>query len=73
VAVGPAAATCVNRYPAKVIEISFLGDQLRVRLAALGREDFIVKFANAPDQVMLAPGNPVEIGWRAEDCRALGE
>jgi putative spermidine/putrescine transport system ATP-binding protein len=56
-----------------VIEVSFLGDQLRVRLAALGREDFIVKFANAPDQVTLAPGNPVEIGWRAEDCRALGE
>ena len=73
VAVGPAAATCVNRYPAKVIEISFLGDQLRVRLAALGREDFIVKIANAPDQVTLAPGTPVEIGWRAEDCRALGE
>ena len=48
VAIGPAAATCVNRYPAKVIEVSFLGDQLRVRLATLGREDFVVKFANAP-------------------------
>jgi putative spermidine/putrescine transport system ATP-binding protein len=73
VAIGAAAAACVNRYPAKVIEVSFLGDQLRVRLAALGREDFIVKFANAPDQVALEPGSAVEIGWRAEDCRALGE
>jgi putative spermidine/putrescine transport system ATP-binding protein len=42
IALGAAAATCVNRYPAKVLEVSFLGDQLRVRLAALGREDFIV-------------------------------
>jgi putative spermidine/putrescine transport system ATP-binding protein len=73
VALGAAAAACANRYPAKVIEVSFLGDQLRVRLAALGREDFIVKFANAPGQAVLEPGSAVEIGWRAEDCRALGE
>lgn len=73
VAIGPAAAACVNRYPAKVLEVSFLGDQLRVRLATLGREDFVVKFANAPGQLALTPGSPVEIGWRAEDCRALGE
>jgi putative spermidine/putrescine transport system ATP-binding protein len=46
---------------------------LRVRLAVLGREDFIVKFANAPGQTALEPGGTVEIGWRAEDCRALGE
>ena len=73
VALGAAAAGCVNRYPAKVLEVSFLGDQLRVRLAALGREDFIVKFANAPGQAALEPGGAVEIGWRAEDCRALDE
>ena len=48
VALGPASSSCVNHYPAKVLEVSFLGDQLRVRLAALGREDFIVKLANAP-------------------------
>ena len=73
VALGAAAAGCINRFPAKVLEVSFLGDQLRVRLAALGREDFIVKFANAPGQAALEPGGTVEIGWRAEDCRALGE
>jgi putative spermidine/putrescine transport system ATP-binding protein len=73
VALGAAAAGCVNRYPATVHEVSFLGDQLRVRLAALGRDDFIVKLANAPGQVMLEPGRAVEIGWRAEDCRALAE
>ena len=73
VALGAVAAGYINRFPAKVLEVSFLGDQLRVRLAALGREDFIVKFANAPRQAALEPGGTVEIGWRAEDCRALGE
>ncbi|CAN5285233.1 polyamine ABC transporter ATP-binding protein [soil metagenome] len=73
IALGAAAAGCVNRYPAKVVEVSFLGDQLRVRLETLGRDDFIVKFANAPGQAALEPGGAVEIGWRAEDCRALGE
>jgi putative spermidine/putrescine transport system ATP-binding protein len=73
VVVGTAAAACVNHYPAKVLEVSFLGDQLRARLAALGTEDFIVKLANAPGQVALEPGSAVEIGWRAEDCRALAE
>ncbi|MEM9641227.1 MAG: TOBE domain-containing protein, partial [Pseudomonadota bacterium] len=36
-----------------------------------GNEDFIVKTRNAPDQVRLEPGKTVEIGWQAEDCRAL--
>ena len=71
VALGAAAAAASIAFPAKVLEVSFLGDQLRVRLAALGREDFIVKLANAPGQAALEPGGTVEIGWRAEDCRAL--
>ena len=73
IALGSAAEGCINRYPAKVVEVSFLGDQLRVRLETLGRDDFIVKFANAPGQAALEPGDAVDIGWRAEDCRALGE
>src|SRR6185436_9830447 len=73
VALGTASSGCVNHYPAKVLEVSFLGDQLRLRLAALGREDFIVKLANAPGLPAFEPGRAVEIGWRAEDCRALVE
>ena len=34
----------------QVETMTMSGNQLRVRLAALGREDFIVKFANAPGQ-----------------------
>ena len=51
--------------------MTFLGDQLRLRLAAFGGDDFVVKLPNAPDQISLAEGAAVEIGWRAEDCRAL--
>ena len=45
---------------------------LRVRLSLFGRDDFVVKLPNAAGQDALEPGGPVEIGWRAEDCRALG-
>ena len=41
VALGAAASGCTNRFPARVVEATFLGDQLRVRLAALGQEDFV--------------------------------
>jgi len=46
---------------------------LAVAQSALGAEDFIVKLANAPGLPALEPGRAVEIGWRAEDCRALVE
>ena len=52
---------------------AMLGDQVRVRLAALGRDDFVVKLPNAPGQVALEPGAEVTIGFRAEDCRALAQ
>ena len=71
VVLGTAAASCTNRFGARIVEVTFLGDQLRLRLAAFGRDDFVVKLPNAPDQMTLAEGAAVEIGWRAEDCRAL--
>ncbi|CAN5919350.1 polyamine ABC transporter ATP-binding protein [soil metagenome] len=71
VALGGAAQGCANRFAARILEATFLGDQLRVRLATLGREDFVIKLANAAGQGVLEPGSTVEIGWRVEDCRAL--
>ncbi|GEP61390.1 ABC transporter ATP-binding protein [Reyranella soli] len=71
VALGAAALGCTNRFPARVVEATFLGDQLRVRLMTLGREDFVIKLPNAAGQGAIEPGSAVEIGWRAEDCRAL--
>jgi hypothetical protein len=31
----------------------------------------VIKLANGAGQETLEPGASIEIGWRAEDCRAL--
>jgi len=56
---------------AEVMEFIYMGDIFRTRLRVAGKEDFFVKTRNAPDQVRLKPGQQIEIGWLAEDCRAL--
>ena len=56
---------------ARVLEFIYMGDIFRTRLQVAGRDDFIVKTRNAPDQVRLTPGQEIEIGWLPEDCRAL--
>ncbi len=48
-----------------------MGDIFRFRLKVAGNNDFVVKTRNAPDAVRLTPGSQIEIGWLAEDCRAL--
>ena len=56
---------------AEVLEFIYMGDIFRTRLRVAGNEDFIIKSRNAPDQVRLEPGSEIEIGWLADDCRAL--
>ncbi len=56
---------------AEVLEFVYMGDIFRTRLRVAGREDFVIKTRNAPDQRRLKPGEMVEIGWLADDCRAL--
>ncbi|KAJ04115.1 ABC transporter ATP-binding protein [Sulfitobacter mediterraneus] len=56
---------------AEVLEFIYMGDIFRTRLRVAGRDDFVIKTRNAPDQVRLKPGQQIEIGWLAEDCRAL--
>jgi len=56
---------------AEVLEFIYMGDIYRTRLRVAGREDFIIKTRNAPDQRRLAPGEKIKIGWRPQDCRAL--
>ncbi|WP_298859091.1 ABC transporter ATP-binding protein [uncultured Sulfitobacter sp.] len=56
---------------AEVLEFIYMGDIFRTRLRVAGRDDFIVKTRNAPDQIRLTPGTQIEIGWLPEDCRAL--
>ena len=56
---------------AEVLEFIYMGDIFRTRLRVAGREDFIIKTRNAPDQRRLTPGETIEIGWLPDDCRAL--
>ena len=56
---------------AEVLEFIYMGDIFRTRLRVAGIDDFVIKTRNAPDQVRLTPGSQIEIGWMAEDCRAL--
>jgi putative spermidine/putrescine transport system ATP-binding protein len=56
---------------AEVLEFIYMGDIFRTRLRVAGRDDFVVKTRNAPDQDRLTPGTQIEIGWLPEDCRAL--
>ncbi|PRY80191.1 putative spermidine/putrescine transport system ATP-binding protein [Yoonia maritima] len=56
---------------AEVLEFIYMGDIFRTRLRVAGTDEFIIKTRNAPDQVRLTPGSQIEIGWLAEDCRAL--
>ena len=57
--------------PAKVLELIYLGDHIRARVAIAGQEDFIVKIQNDSDHCALRIGDTLNLGWRAQDCRAL--
>lgn len=56
---------------AEVKEFIYMGDIFRFRLLVAGNNEFIVKTRNAPDAVKLQRGETIDIGWLAEDCRAL--
>ncbi len=56
---------------AMVKEFIYMGDVFRFRLSVAGNDNFIVKTRNAPDAVKLKPGQKIDIGWLAQDCRAL--
>ncbi len=56
---------------AEVLEFVYMGDIFRTRLRVAGKDDFVIKTRNAPDQVRLKPGTQIEIGWMPDDCRAL--
>lgn len=56
---------------AEVLEFVYMGDIFRTRLRVAGKDDFVIKSRNAPDQERLTPGQQIEIGWLAQDCRAL--
>lgn len=73
VKINPEAGYYTNEANATVEDLTFLGDQLRIRLAACGREDFIVTIPNIVGHGGLVRGDSVRIGWAVLDSRALNQ
>ena len=69
--VAPANGTLPNIVPASVLDLTYLGDHIRVRMSVLGSDQFIVKIPNGASHLHLRCGESVRLGWRMEDCRAL--
>lgn len=71
VVVAPPADSLPNIVQAKAEELIYLGDHIRTRFTVCGHDDFIVKIPNSAVHAHLREGDTVNIGWTAEDCRAL--
>lgn len=71
VEVNPEPGKYENNVEGKALELIYLGDHIRTRMKACGRDDFVVKIPNSSAHAQLAAGDTVTIGWSAEDCRAL--
>ena len=69
--IAPLSMRYSNEFDARVQDISFLGDHLRVRLKVCGQADFVAKIPNVVGHGGLLEGDQVRIGWGALDCRAL--
>jgi putative spermidine/putrescine transport system ATP-binding protein len=71
VTVNPEPGELPNIFSGVAEELIYLGDHIRTRFTVLGHDDFIVKIPNSADHAHLKEGDTVNIGWTAEDCRAL--
>ncbi len=71
VSIGVEVGQTENSLEAKVEELIYLGDHLRSRISLTGNDEFIVKVPNSHGHVHLKEGEITQIGWEAEDCRAL--
>jgi putative spermidine/putrescine transport system ATP-binding protein len=71
VTVNPEPGDFPNIFSGIAEELIYLGDHIRTRFTVLGHNDFIVKIPNSAAHAHLKEGDTVNIGWNAEDCRAL--
>jgi len=71
VTVNPEPGKLPNIFSGVAEELIYLGDHIRTRFTVCGHDDFIVKIPNSADHAHLKEGDTVNIGWTAEDCRAL--
>lgn len=71
IAIKPQEGLYHNVVDAAVEDMTFLGDHLRVRLAACGCRDVVAKIPNIVGHGAMMVGDAVRIGWTVNDCRAL--
>ena len=71
IAIKPRDGLYHNEVEAAVEDMTFLGDHLRVRVAACGHRDVVVKIPNILGHGAMMVGDTVRIGWTVNDCRAL--
>lgn len=64
-------ALYANQFEARVDDIVFIGDHLRLRLELCGNPNFIVKIPNIVGHGAVLEGDSIRIGWTVTDCRAL--
>jgi putative spermidine/putrescine transport system ATP-binding protein len=67
--VGEGAGGCANQSSARVEDIAYLGDHVRLRLRNDAGIEFTAKLANRG--AAFRPGDPTLLGWSAEDARAF--
>ncbi|WP_419710567.1 ABC transporter ATP-binding protein [Pseudomonas sp. NFX224] len=71
VQIGARAGEYDNHMPARIEEIIYHGDHLRARLKLAGNDEFIVKMVNTAGHPTPRAGTCIDVGWSADDCRAL--
>ena len=71
VVIGEKAAGAENSFEARIDEIVFHGDHLRLSATVCAQPDFVVKIPNSADVALGGKGDTIRIGWSARDCRAL--
>jgi putative spermidine/putrescine transport system ATP-binding protein len=71
IALGSIPPACESVITAVVDNLIYHGDHIRVRLRLDNGCEFEVKAANSGRNVQLSNGETIEIGWHADDCRAL--
>lgn len=71
VVLNPPPGSCEVTTAARVKDVTYLGDHLRVRAVAYGEQPIVIKVPNASNERVLGIDADIQIGWRAQDCHAL--
>ena len=63
----------VNDFSAKINDVVFMGDHLKLNVTTCGIRNFIIKIKNVAGHGAVLPGDELRIGWAALDCRAIAK